>query len=591
MYYSKDKLKKITLSEEPERIGDKGLGQILILLICLKSLDNGELLLTDKVSVNDVVAKESQYNGSPQFIKGEEVTLNQLLQLQLCLMSPDISLLLAKLFREKTKRGAQAEINTFISKNGLTGNCCKNISGRKKRNDPQFYTVNDIKIIAFEFSKLTKKVFQYLAQSQCTFHGMLFERKDEIVGEKCFPYRISWGTNRIVFHGTELFVVLEAKNRFELDRIFLSLLKENKKKIPLDTLLSKRKNQRHFDQQELQVLVAGDTYLGEWYTKRRLDRNQWDPLNEEGYDYSFQKVQHFLDESDFSIVNLEAVLMEELENSPLKRKKKFVLGAKADKTAQTLKEHAIDLVTLATNHTGDYGQEGVSSTIKTLRKYELPFIGSGMSDMDALCPYRITTENQELFIFNGYWYREPQYLDFGMYAIGDHLGGNCLSDSLFQVISQMKKEFPESKVLVICHWGVDFKPIQNYQRSIAKQLVESGADLIMGHGPHAIQPIERIGSTDVLYSLGNFVFNSNGEFDTHPQALPYGMVVKMNLTNQTLTMRVHFIQAENHKTKWQPQEIDDEDFSKILHDWDSEELKALGWEIGFNTRTLTKQIW
>ena len=56
-------------------------------------------------------------------------------------------------------------------------------------------------------------------------------------------------------------------------------------------------------------------------------------------------------------------------------------------------------------------------------------------------------------------------------------------------------------------------------------------------------------------------------------------------------MRVHFIQAENHKTKWQPQEIDDEDFSKILHDWDSEELKALGWEIGFNTRTLTKQIW
>ena len=591
MQYSKDKLKKITLIEEPEKIGDKGLGQLLTLLICLKGLDNGELLLTDTVIVNEVVEKESRFSGSAKFEKGEEVILSQLLQLQLCKMSPDTSLLLAKLFREKTKRGAQAEINAFIVEKNLTENCCKNISGRKKRNDPQSYTLNDIKVIAYEFSTLSKNVFQYLTQSQCVFHGVLFERKDDVIGGKSFPYRISWGTNRIVFDGPNLYILLEAKNRFELDKKILELLSDNKKTPSMETILSKRKNNRHFDKEEAQIVIAGDTYLGEWYTKRRVARNQWDPLNEEGYDYSFEKVQHFLDEADFSIVNLEAVLVDDLDHSPLRRKKKFVLGAKAEETVQTLKKHSVDLVTLATNHTGDYGQTGVSSTIKTLKKHKLPFVGSGLTEDEALCPYRISTKAQDIFIFNGYWYREAQYVQFGMYSMGDQIGGNCLSDSFFQLIRKTKESYPDSKILVVCHWGIDFNPINKYQRVVAKQLVEAGADLIMGHGPHAIQPVERVDSIDVLYSLGNFVFNSNGEFDTHPDALPYGMVVKLNIVAKQLKATLHFLQAENHKTKWQPQEINDDDFTRILHAWGTDKLTELDWTINYETRTVTKQIW
>lgn len=588
--YSKDDVLTINYKTEAEEIGDKGLGSLLVLLQVLQAVAAGELVLTDQVKVNEVIAKEKRAPNAAQFEEHEQLSLSELIRLQVCTMGPDTSLLLAKLFREQTKRSCQKAIDTFVAEQGLTENCCKNISGRKKRNDPQAYTINDVKKISQAFMALPKELLGYFIDAECFHKGKLFKKTGHLIGEREVGYRISWLNNSIVFDEQTLVIVLEAENAFELDRQLLKLRFEEET-FSIEQLLKENKKQKIFRKKKVTMTVAGDTYLGEWYSERRVRRNQWDPLTEEGYDYSFEKVQHFLDEADFSLVNLEAVLVEDPTTSPMKRKKKFVLGAKADQTAETLKKHGVDLVTLATNHTNDFGKAGIVSTLDTLKKHKISAIGSGHTYLEALCPYRLKTKSQELFIFNGYWFRNGQYNEFGMYAQGDHLGGNCLSQELFQTIKQTKEAYPESKVLVICHWGIDFQAIHPTQRVIAKRLVEAGADLIIGHGPHAIQPIEQVNNVDVLYSLGNFVFNSNGEFDTHPDALPFGMVTQLKLEEEQLFLHGYFIYAENHQTRWQPSEVDTADFNRIIDTWGAEQLQKFGWQINREEGTLIKQVW
>lgn len=592
MHYSKDNRSSIDYTTETESIGDKGLGSLLVLLQVLQAVDAGELLLTDQVKVNEVIAKEKRSPNAVQFDQGESISLSELIRLHICTMGPDTSLLLAKLFREQTKKSCQKAIDAFVAENELTETCCKNISGRKKRNDPQSYTIHDVKKISAAFMRLSKELLAYFIDVECVHKGKLFKKQGHLVGEREVGYRISWLNNSIVFDDQTLVVVLEAENAFELDQQLLKLwFDETEETISIEKLVKENKKQKTFRKKNVTMTVVGDTYLGEWYSERRIKRNQWDPLTEEGYDYSFEKVQPFLDEADFTIANLEAVLVDNPTVSPMKRKKKFVLGAKADITAETFKKHGIDLVTLATNHTNDFGCAGILSTLAALKKQKIAAIGSGHTSLEALCPYRLKTKSQDLFVFNGYWFRNGQYNEFGMYAQGDHLGGNCLSQQLFRTIQRTKEEFPASKVIVLCHWGIDFQQINPTQRVIAKRLVDAGADLIMGHGPHAIQPIEQVEGVDVLYSLGNFVFNSNGEFDTHPEALPYGMVTQLKLEDDQMILQAQMIYAENHLTRWQPRKVDIADFNRILDTWGEANLQEIGWQINRENGTLTKQVW
>ncbi len=62
-------------------------------------------------------------------------------------------------------------------------------------------------------------------------------------------------------------------------------------------------------------------------------------------------------------------------------------------------------------------------------------------------------------IFNGYWHRDTAYLDYDFYALGSRSGVACLNGVLLEQIMVISRLHPERKIIVICHWGVDFKPI------------------------------------------------------------------------------------------------------------------------------------
>ncbi|HHQ1421879.1 TPA: CapA family protein [Acinetobacter baumannii] len=306
------------------------------------------------------------------------------------------------------------------------------------------------------------------------------------------------------------------------------------------------------------INILGDTYFGEMYTEKRKSRGQTDALQQYGYHYSFEKIQPFLGKNDINIANFEAVFS--LENqSPLKDKKPFVLKADAKKTLEEFKSIHLNYLVLANNHLKDYGEQGLAYTLHQLDQASISYIGAGLNQKDAHNYFEITFETKHYAIFNGYWHRDTAYLDYDFYALGSRSGVACLNGVLLEQIMRYKQAHPERKIIVICHWGVDFKPITKDQTKLATILTQAGADLIVGHGAHTIQPIQIINQKPVVFNIGNAVFNSDGEYEQQ-NALSFGCIARLDLAKDII--RLYPIYTNNLQTFWQPYPVDAEDFSK-----------------------------
>ncbi|MDO7245519.1 CapA family protein [Acinetobacter pittii] len=307
------------------------------------------------------------------------------------------------------------------------------------------------------------------------------------------------------------------------------------------------------------INILGDTYFGEIYTEKRRSKGQKDALQQYGYNYSFEKIKTFLGEHDLNIANFEAVFS--LENqSPLVHKKPFILKADAEQTLAAFKNIHLNHVVLANNHLKDYGGRGLTYTLQQLDQANISYIGAGVNQKDAHNYFELSFENKRYAIFNGYWHRDTSYLDYDFYALGHKSGVACLNGVLLEQIGRYRLTHPEHKIIVICHWGVDFKPITKEQSKLATILAQAGADLIIGHGAHTIQPVQIINQKPVVFGIGNAVFNSNGEYEKH-NALPFGCIARLDLSKDLL--RLYPIYTNNLKTFWQPYPVNAEDFLKV----------------------------
>ncbi len=306
------------------------------------------------------------------------------------------------------------------------------------------------------------------------------------------------------------------------------------------------------------INILGDTYFGEIYTEKRRARGQIDALQQYGYDYSFDKIKAFLGENDLNIANFEAVFS--LENqSPLVHKKPFILKADAEQTLAEFKNIHLNHLVLANNHLKDYGDLGLAYTLQEFDQANISYIGAGTNQKDAHSYFETTFNNKHYAIFNGYWHRDTAYLDYDFYALGHKNGVACLNGVLLDQIARYKLSHPVHKIIVICHWGIDFKPIAKEQNKLADILTQAGADLVIGHGAHTIQPIKVINQKPVVFGIGNAVFNSNGEY-TEQNALPYGCIARLDLSKDRL--RIYPIYTNNLKTFWQPYPVNEDDFSE-----------------------------
>lgn len=173
-----------------------------------------------------------------------------------------------------------------------------------------------------------------------------------------------------------------------------------------------------------------------------------------------------------------------------------------------LSDMGVDIVSLANNHTFDFGETGLQDTLEALHTAGIPYVGAGQNSKEAMAPvYFIAGDMKIAFIAA----TQIERLDNpDTRGATEALSGvfRCWNpEKLCEAVTEAKKV--SDFVVVYIHWGTENESEQDWaQLDQAPKIAEAGADLIIGAHPHCLQGITYHGNVPVIYSLGNFWFSS-----------------------------------------------------------------------------------
>lgn len=549
---------------------DRGIGGAVLLALLFEKISLGAIKLNDYVTIGSVPSRDAKANRAMSLQEGEEVSVYTLLSSLICLNAPDAALALAEKMAGNTNK-ALSLMKNLAKKLKLSQTSTENITGRLLKSKPQSFNITDLNKIGRHLFSLPMAYLKMLNISIIEYKGQIFTSPSNLIargkisGGYFFGKNDGEGITLIYINNQKIILtVCGARDSFHRDYLLSRVIdrltfsqEEKHPKIERNAFLKSQ------DNKNIIVNIMGDTYFGEDYTIRRQRRGREDALTRYGYDYSFQKIEPLLKAGDLNIANFEAVLTD-LKDSPLRGIKPYVLGGNIIESIATLRKFHIDTVTLANNHAMDYGIPGLNDTLKAFAEADIKYIGAGYNDQDASEPLRINIADSEIIIFSGYWYRDPAHYLFDMYALGNKPGVACISGELMDRIKQEKSMSAKAFIIVIAHWGIDFQKVQNHQRTYAKQLIDSGADMIIGHGSHMMQEMKQLNGKWVLYSIGNAVFNSDGEYDKR-KAPPYSFFLQIRIERTgKKSLRLYPLFCNNLKTFWQPHVVTDDQFKEVI---------------------------
>lgn len=187
--------------------------------------------------------------------------------------------------------------------------------------------------------------------------------------------------------------------------------------------------------------------------------------------------------------------------------KQFTFRAKPE-TADYLNDMGVDIVSLANNHAYDYGPEALTDTLDILREKGISYVGAGRDISEARRPvYYIAGDIKIAFVSATQIERldTPDTKEATETSPGVFRCWN--GEKLLETIREADAN--SDFVVVYVHWGTEnVAELDWAQLKQAPELVSAGADLVIGDHPHCLQPIGVIQGVPVIYSLGNFWFNS-----------------------------------------------------------------------------------
>lgn len=325
------------------------------------------------------------------------------------------------------------------------------------------------------------------------------------------------------------------------------------------------------------VVIGGDTYFGEIYQEKRAKAANLNYLEAFGYNYSGKQLASLLQRADFTIVNLECALTEST-SSKLEGRKDYILRGNPQETINALRNLNVGGVLLGNNHSMDYLAGGLEETLENVRRAGLSFSGAGKNRREAQEPilkeFDIDGIPFKLAVLSGYEYN-TSHEELGFFAGAEKTGVNNINiDRLKQQIAGLKSE--GYFVIVSPHWGLNYCFRTHAQFWLARRFIDVGADLILGHGPHMMNELAQIDGVWVAYSLGNLIFNSEGEYERQG-VQPYSLVAELELTRQGHAIEGHLnlypIVSCNQLTQFQPTFADNHQFEQVV-----EMLKAMHYD-------------
>jgi poly-gamma-glutamate capsule biosynthesis protein CapA/YwtB (metallophosphatase superfamily) len=232
---------------------------------------------------------------------------------------------------------------------------------------------------------------------------------------------------------------------------------------------------------------------------------------------AFDAVLPLLQDSDFRICNLEVPL----SNRGLPQYGKHETLRSSPAMVKGYVHAGFDAVSLANNHTMDYGPAALLETIALLDENDIAYAGAGPNRASAWAPLICDVNNSTVGVvsfasegFLGYAANSAR-AGIAMIRRDPLFGeGSVSSDdvgAMRETIKQAKRE--SERVLACFHWGLSQSTTVSVSQSfLARAAIEAGADAVIGHHPHVLQGVEIYRGSPILYSVGNFVFDLRPPF-------------------------------------------------------------------------------
>jgi poly-gamma-glutamate capsule biosynthesis protein CapA/YwtB (metallophosphatase superfamily) len=211
----------------------------------------------------------------------------------------------------------------------------------------------------------------------------------------------------------------------------------------------------------------------------------------------FALTSRMLDSADLTIGNLECPVA----TGGAAVDKVYAFRA-APLTLPLLRRH-FDAVSVANNHSGDYGPAAFSETLQQLTAAHLPYFGGG-SDLAAAHAPLLLEKNGLKIALLGYNEYHPRSFE----AAPNRPGVAWAEDEQIILDMARARRAGADVVLPFFHWGWENEPEPSArQRELGRRLIDAGADAIIGAHPHVTQGAEMYRGRPIIYSLGNFVFD------------------------------------------------------------------------------------
>lgn len=253
-------------------------------------------------------------------------------------------------------------------------------------------------------------------------------------------------------------------------------------------------------QDTVTLLFAGDILMDDHYAVMSTYHNRGNDINQ-AFD---QGLLEQMRNADIFMINNEFTFTS--RGTPTVNKK-FTFRADPGNVSM-YEEMGVDIVSVANNHIYDYGEISLLDTLDTLEQAEIPYVGAGRNLQEAMTPVYYIANGMKIAFVSATQIERNGTPDTKE-ATQDSAGVlRCMNpDNLLLTIEEAKKN--SDYVILYIHWGTESQEAIDWlQEQQAPIYAQAGVDLIIGDHPHCLQKMDSVEGVPVIYSLGNFWFNS-----------------------------------------------------------------------------------
>lgn len=266
-------------------------------------------------------------------------------------------------------------------------------------------------------------------------------------------------------------------------------------------------NSADYPNHSTQISFVGDVMLG------RYIEDYGDKIS---YEHFFNGISDIWQNSDYVIANLECALILRDESEYSLPDKNIHISTNAN-AISAMQDAGINAISYANNHCLDFGSTAYQEAIEYFENIGLACTGSVLhrdERDDVVADTKLITSSGKSIGFIGV--NDAYFTDIGN-------GGGMLTShniSLYQYVNN--SAINNDLTIVYVHWGGEYVTnVDDEQVELAHQLIDAGADIVLGSHPHVLQPIEKYGQGIIFYSLGNFIMDQNNSFTRDSVVIQY----------------------------------------------------------------------